>query len=95
MRKTTANAIKALLRMDSTVTREERMGIVYIIETGRGRGKAERDYSVADAAAELGLGRTTVWKMCKDGRVACDRRGKKFYIKATAIAELKREEPKH
>ena len=91
MRKTTANAIKALLRMDPSVTREERMEIVNVIETGRALGAPEREVTVADAAAELGLGRTTVWKMCKDGRIKAEQRGKKFFIRPDAIEAVKKE----
>ena len=93
MRKSTENAIKTLLRIDTTVTREERMAVIAAMLNARGKGPdPTKDMSVANAADYLNMSRTTLWRMCKDGRVECDRRGKKFYIKATAIAELKREE---
>ena len=91
MRKSTANAIKALLRMDTTVTREVRMGIVGIIAAGDAAGAARAEVSVPDAAALLGLSRVTVWQMCKDGRLACSKRGKKFFVRREAVEAMKQE----
>ena len=93
MRKSTENAIKTLLRMDTTVTSEESMAVIAAMLKARGKvPDPAQDMSVANAAEYLNISRTTLWRWCKDGRVACDRRGKKFYIKATAISAMKREE---
>ena len=90
MRKSTEGAIRTLLRMDSTVSSEERMRIVAAMRGGA-RFDPSQDMSVADAAAYLGMCRTTLWRMCALGRVACDRRGKKFYLKASAVQAMKKE----
>ena len=93
MRKSTENAIKTLLRMDTTVTRDERQAVISAMLNARGKAPdPAQDMSVANAANYLNMSRTTLWRWCKDGRVACDRRGKKFYIKAASIAAMKREE---
>ena len=89
MRKSTANAIKTLLVMDTSVTRDERMAVIAAVRGAKPLPDAAQDMSVADAAEYLGLSRVTLWRMCKAGRVACDRRGKKYFIKAAAIAALK------
>ena len=92
MRKSTENAIKTLLRMDTTVTREESMAVIAAMLNAKGKAPdPTKDMSVANAADYLGMSRTTLWRWCKDGRVACDRRGKKFYIKAAAITALKKD----
>jgi len=92
MRKSTENAIKTLLRMDTTVTREESMAVIAAMLNARGKAPdPTKDMAVANAADYLGMSRTTLWRWCKDGRVACDRRGKKFYIKAAAITALKKD----
>ena len=93
MRKRTENVIKTLLIMDTSVTREERTAVIAAMLNARGAAPdPTRDMSVANAANYLNMSRTTLWRWCKDGRVACDRRGKKFYIKAASIAAMKREE---
>ena len=91
MRKATANAIKALLRMDATVTREMRMGIVGIIAAGDVKGAARAEVSVSEAAALLGLSHVTVWQMCKDGRLAYSKRGKKMFIRRDAVEAMRQE----
>jgi excisionase family DNA binding protein len=90
MRKSTEGAIRTLLRMDTTVTSEERMRIIEAMQE-RDRFDPARDMSVADAAEYLGMCRTTLWRWCAIGKVACDRRGKKFYVKASAVQALKKE----
>ena len=90
MRKSTEGAIRTLLRMDTTVTSEERMRIITAMQE-QSRFDPTRDMSVADAAEYLDMSRTTLWRWCAIGKVACDRRGKKFYIKAAAIANLKKD----
>ena len=93
MRKTTENAIKTLLLMDTSVTREERTAVVAAMLGAKGAlPDPKRDMTVSEAADYLGLGRSTMWRMCKDGRVECDRRGKKFFVRAASVVALRREE---
>ena len=89
MRKATENAIKTLLLCDTTVTREERMAVVAAMSGRRAEDAPVGDMSLHEAADYLDMSRTTLWRMCRDGRVACDRRGKKYYVKAAAIAAMK------
>lgn len=90
MRRTTANAIKTLLRMDTTVTSEERMAVLAAMEGHTAPIDPKQDMTISEAQEYLGLGRTTIWRMCCDGRLAADRRGKKFYVRAESIAAMKR-----
>ena len=91
MRKSTANAIKTLLRMDTTVSSDVSMAVIAAMEGGNPLPDPKRDMPLAEAAEYLDISRTTLWRMCTGGKVECDRRGKKFYIKAAAIAALKKE----
>lgn len=96
MRKNTANAIKALCRMDTTVTREVRMSICEIVEAAtrkrKGVEKVRREMSVSDAATLLGLSHVTVWHMCKDGRLKAVRRGRKFFVDCDSVEAMRRGE---
>ena len=92
MRPATASAIKALLKMDASVTPEERMAVVEAIAPRPGRGDEidlAGEVSVADAARLLQMSRTTLWRMCSRGDVCAVRRGKKYYIAGAEIARLK------
>ena len=93
MKTATANAIKTLLRMDSTVSSDERMAIIDAM-SGGGKASADPDLasdtSIADAAAYLNMSRTTLWRMCSRGDVVAVKRGKKFYIAGCEVARLKR-----
>jgi len=91
MRKSTKNAIKTLLLMDVTVTRDERQAVVMAMKGARALPDPTQDMTVAEAADYLGMSRTTLWRWCAEGKVGCDRRGKKFYVKAAAVAALKKE----
>lgn len=92
MKTSTANAIKTLLRMDPTVTPDVRMAVIDVMGA---KQSVERsvdlsvDVSIADAAAYLGMSRTTLWRMCDRGEIDSVRRGKKFYILASEVARLK------
>lgn len=91
MRTNTANAIKTLLRMDPTVTPDERMSIIEVM-TGKKPVVAielTNDYSIADAAAYLGLSRVTIWEHCKHGKILAEQRGKKFFIPGVELLRLK------
>lgn len=95
MKATTKKAIEMLLRIDPTVTREERMAV-----NGAMNGAASRsaeldpsaDFSIADAADYLRMSRTTLWRMCGRGDVLAARRGKKFYIPGAEVMRLKSKE---
>ena len=92
MKPATASAIKALLKMDASVTPEERMAVVEAISARPARGAAvdlAGEVSVADAARLLQMSRTTLWRMCCRGDVCAVRRGKKYYIAGVEIARLK------
>lgn len=90
MRTSTANAIKTLLRMDESVTPDERMAILSVIAGGKDVSPdLSGEVSVADAASYLGMSRTTLWRMCVSGKVATSRRGKKFYIAGAEVARMK------
>ncbi len=91
MRKSTANAIKTLLLMDRTVTRDERQAVMIAMQKDAVVPDPRKDMTIAEAADYLGISRTTLWRLCASGKVAADRRGKKFYVKAAAIATLKKE----
>lgn len=91
MRKSTANAIKTLLRMDATVTPDVRMAVLSAMDGATALPDPTQDMTISEAAEYLGLGRVTVWRMCLDGRLAADRRGKKFYVKAAALKAMRRE----
>lgn len=90
MKKATANAIKTLLRMDASVTSEERMRIVAALS-----GEAPQalvltgDISIAEAAEYLRVSRTTLWRQCAGGTVEAVRRGKKFYIPGEVVRRMK------
>ena len=91
MRKSTENAIKTLLRMDATVSPEVSMAVIAAMKGGRALPDPTQDMTVAEAADYLGMSRTTLWRWCAEGKVGCDRRGKKFYVKASAVQALKKE----
>ena len=91
MKTNTANAIKTLLRMDPTVTPDERMAIIEVMSGKRDVAAIEltNDYTIAEAAAYLGLGRVTIWEHCKHGKILAEQRGKKFFIPGTELLRLK------
>jgi excisionase family DNA binding protein len=93
MKPATANAIKALLKMDATVTTNERLAIVEAMSAKPSAAAAALDLagevSVADAADYLSMSRTTLWRMCSRGDVCAVRRGKKYYIAGADVARLK------
>lgn len=94
MKTSTANAIKTLLRMDPTVTPDVRMAVIDAMGSKPSVEKSvdlSVDVSIADAAAYLGMSRTTLWRMCDRGEIDSVRRGKKFYILASEVARLKNE----
>jgi len=94
MKTQTANAIKTLLRMDPTVTPDERMRVIDAM-TGKASGPVEvditSDVTIADAAAYLGMSRTTLWRMCCRGDLVSVKRGKKIYIAWCEVVRLKRD----
>ena len=94
MKAATANAIKTLLRMDSTVTSDVRMAVIDAM-SGGGKASAEpdlsADVSIADAAAYLGMSRTTLWRMCDRGDIVAVKRGKKYYIAGCEVVRLKKD----
>ncbi|MBR2983531.1 MAG: helix-turn-helix domain-containing protein [Kiritimatiellae bacterium] len=92
MKPATANAIKALLKMDATVTTNERLAIVEAMSAKPSSAAAldlAGEVSVADAADYLSMSRTTLWRMCSRGDVCAVRRGKKYYIAGADVARLK------
>lgn len=92
MKPATANAIKALLKMDATVTTNERLAIVEAMSAKPSAVAAldlAGEVSVADAADYLSMSRTTLWRMCSRGDVCAVRRGKKYYIAGADVARLK------
>ena len=92
MKPATANAIKALLKMDATVTTNERLAIVEAMSAKPSAASAldlAGEVSVADAADYLSMSRTTLWRMCSRGDVCAVRRGKKYYIAGADVARLK------
>ena len=95
MKATTRKAIEMLLRIDPTVTREERMA-VYGAMSGTSARQAKfdpsADFTIADAADYLSMSRTTLWRMCRRGDVLSRQRGKKFYIPGGEVVRLKGEE---
>lgn len=94
MKTSTANAIKTLLRMDPTVTADVRMAVIDAMGSkpdGEKSVDLSVDVSIADAAAYLGMSRTTLWRMCDRGEINSVRRGKKFYILAAEVARLKKD----
>lgn len=94
MRTSTANAIKTLLRMDPTVTPDVRMAVIDAMSGSSSAAPSvdlSSDVSIADAAAYLGMSRTTLWRMCDRGEVESVRRGKKFYIAGAEVARLKKD----
>lgn len=84
-----------LLRIDPTVTRDERMALNGAM-SGTAMRQAEldpsADFSIADAADYLSMSRTTLWRMCDRGDVLSMRRGKKFYIPGAEVMRLKHKE---
>lgn len=93
MKTSTANAIKTLLRMDPTVTPDVRMAVIDAMSVGVAADRSVDltvDVSIADAAAYLGMSRTTLWRMCDRGEVEAVRRGKKYYIAGAEVARLKK-----
>lgn len=90
MKKQTANAIKTLLRMDASVTSEERMRIVAALNGERPQELfITADMPIAEVAEYLGLSRTTLWRRITDGSLAAVRRGKKFYIPGEVVRRMK------
>ena len=92
MKPATANAIKALLKMDATVTTNERLAIVEAMSAKPSAAAAldlAGEVSVADAADYLSMSRTTLWRMCSRGDVCAVRRGKKYYIAGADVVRLK------
>lgn len=94
MKATTKKAIEMLLRIDPTVTREERMAVNGAI-SGASARRAEfdpsADFTIADAAAYLGMSRTTLWRMCDRGDIVAVKRGKKYYIAGCEVVRLKKD----
>lgn len=78
--------------MDPTVTPAERVRIIDVMMSGKPNctEPLERDVTIAFAADYLGMSRTTLWRMCSNGKIACDRRGKKFYIKSSEIVRMRK-----
>lgn len=91
MRPSTIRAIKTILRIDDTVTSEERIGICSILlGTNKNGVSADEDMPISMASAYLNIDRVTLWRMCVNGKIESDRRGKKFFIKAFEIQKLKK-----
>lgn len=95
MKPATVNAIKALLKMDATVTAAERMAVIgamtpkpVAVEPVDLAGEV----SIASAAEYLSMSRTTLWRMCVRGDIVAVRRGKKFYLAGAEVARLKTRE---
>ena len=82
--------------MDPTVPPDIRMAVIEAM-MGERKPVGEKsvdlsvDFSIADAAAYLGMSRTTLWRMCDRGEVESVRRGKKFYIAGSEVARLKKD----
>lgn len=94
MKAATARAIKALLRMDGTVTTLERAAVIGALCVRTGDIAAldlAGDVSIAAAAEFLAMSRTTLWRMCDRGEIVATKRGKKYYISGAEVARMKEE----
>ena len=93
MKRATANAIKTLLRMDTTVTSDERTSIISIIVGARAATSVKLDESIdlslTEAAEVLRINRATLWRMCDRGEIDVVRRGHKMYIPGREVVRLK------
>ena len=89
MRPSTAAAIKTLLRVDASVTPEERHAVLAAMSGERlAAADPTAELSVAEAADYLRMSRVTLWRWCSVGKVRSVRRGKKFYIPPDEVARL-------
>lgn len=90
MRPATRNAIKALLRMDATVTDAERKAVVCAI--------AERDAGAlarcamdgawmkgADVCLLLDFDRSTLARWIAAGRIAAEKRGGRWFVRSDSV----------
>lgn len=93
MRTATANAIKMLLRTDTTVSSDVRTAITSIISGARSaktvKLDATIDLSLTEAADVLRINRVTLWRMCDRGEIDVVRRGHKIYIPGREVVRLK------
>ena len=88
MRASTAAAIKTLLRVDASVTPEERHAVLAAMQGESRPADPTAELSVAEAADYLRMSRVTLWRWCSVGKVRSVRRGKKFYIPPDEVARL-------
>lgn len=58
-------------------------------EAEKAKGQAA-SYTVAEFIRATGLGRTTVYRLIKDGRIRVMRFGKKFLIPASVVEEFRK-----
>ena len=90
MRARTVNAIKALLRMDSTVTDAERKAVVAAATDGPSvaLARAAMDdafMSGGDVRLLLGIDRSTLHRWIAAGRLEAMMRGGRWYVRSESV----------
>ena len=90
MRQATVNAIKALLRMDKTVTAAEREAVIAAATDGPAVALARAAMEGAwmrggDVRLLLGIDRTTLARWIAAGRIDATKRGGRWYIKSESV----------
>lgn len=90
MRPATVNAIKALLRMDKTVTDAERKAVVAAATEGPARALARCAMDGAwmrgaDVRLLLDIDRSTLVRWIAAGRLQAERRGGRWYVNSESV----------
>ena len=90
MRPSTVNAIKALLRMDKTVTDAERKAVIAAATDGPSVALARAAMDGAwmrggDVCLLLDIDRATLARWIAAGRIAATKRGGRWYVKSESV----------
>lgn len=90
MRPATRNAIKALLRMDATVTEAERSAVVCALADGGAEALARTALDGAwmkgaDVCMLLDFNRSTLARWIAAGRIEAEKRGGRWYVQTASV----------
>ena len=90
MRPATFNAIKTLLRMDRTVTKEERLAVISAITDDRSVALARTALDGAwvkgaDVCLLLDFDRSTLTRWIAAGRLTAHKRGGRWYVNTESV----------
>ncbi len=90
MRQATVNAVKALLRMDRTVTDAERKAVLAAVEDGPATALARCAMDGAwmrggDVCLLLDIDRSTLSRWVAAGRLAAEKRGGRWYVRSESV----------